>query len=48
MKNENNMAVNFPDPNLEDVIRFKIGKPTGDILSSDLIGIKSLVNYWQL
>ena len=29
MKNENNMVVNFPDPNLEAVIRFKINKPTG-------------------
>jgi len=43
MKNKNNMAVNFPDPNLEAIIRFKINKPTGDILESDLIVIKSLI-----
>jgi len=42
MKNENNMVVNFPDKNLEAVIRLKINKPTGDILASDLVGIKSL------
>ena len=39
---KNNMVVNFPDKNLEDIIRFKINKPTGDILESDLIVITEL------
>ena len=35
-------AVVFPDPNLEAVIRHAIGKPTGDIEESDLLGITDL------
>ncbi len=34
--------VNFPDPNLEAVIREAIGKPTGLIYESDLEGLTSL------
>jgi len=36
-------VVNFPDPNLEAVIRGAIGKPTGDIYQSDLAGLTRLV-----
>jgi hypothetical protein len=32
----------FPDPNLEAIIRELIGKPTGAILQSDLLGITTL------
>jgi Leucine-rich repeat (LRR) protein len=32
----------FPDPNLEAAIREAIGKPTGDIYPSDLVGLTSL------
>jgi internalin A len=35
-------VVNFPDPNLEAVIRAYIGKPTGDIYESDLDGLTYL------
>ena len=35
-------VVTFPDPNLEAVIRTAVGKPTGDISQSDLVGLKSL------
>ncbi len=35
-------VVSFPDPNLEAAIRRAIGKPTGDILSSDLHFLPSL------
>jgi len=34
--------VNFADPALEAVIRSAIGKPTGDIRDTDLIGLTSL------
>ncbi len=34
--------VTFPDPDLEEVIRDKIGKPTGPITEADLAGITSL------
>ena len=34
-------VVTFPDPNLEAVIRTAVGKPTGDISQSDLVGLKS-------
>src|SRR6056297_812023 len=33
-------VITFDDQNLEDVIRIKIGKPTGDIYQSDVINIK--------
>jgi len=35
-------VVTFPDPGLEAAIRAAIGKPTGDILESDLVGITTL------
>jgi Leucine-rich repeat (LRR) protein len=35
-------VVAFPDPNLEAVIREAIGKPTGDIYQSDLVGLAYL------
>lgn len=35
-------TVEFPDPNLEQLIRDEIGKPAGDILASDLVGITVL------
>jgi hypothetical protein len=35
-------TVNFPDPKLEQVIRDAIGKPTGDIDSSDLVSLTDL------
>jgi hypothetical protein len=35
-------TVNFPDANLEQVIRDAIGKPTGDIDESDLVGLTEL------
>jgi len=35
-------SVNFPDPNLEQAIRETIDKPTGDIYSSDLVGLTEL------
>ena len=31
-------VVVFPDPNLEAAVRLEIGKPTGDILDTDLVG----------
>jgi len=34
--------VTFPDPNLETAIREAIGKPTGDIYQSDLVGLTGL------
>ena len=39
--------VTFPDPNLESVIRSDIGKPTGEILASDLAPLTGL-NAFQL
>lgn len=36
-------VVTFPDPNLEASIRKDINKPTGDILQSDLDGLRDLV-----
>lgn len=36
------IVVNFPDPGLEAAIRAAIGKPTGDIHDTDLIGLTSL------
>jgi internalin A len=36
------VAVNFPDPGLEAAIRDTIGKPTGDIHDTDLIGLSFL------
>ncbi|UCC45128.1 MAG: fibronectin type III domain-containing protein [Candidatus Zixiibacteriota bacterium] len=33
------VVVDFPDPNLDDAIRTAIGKPTGDIMSTDLEGL---------
>jgi len=35
-------VVSFPDPNLEQAIRDVIGKPTGDIYDSDLVGLTEL------
>jgi Leucine-rich repeat (LRR) protein len=35
-------VVTFPDPNLEAAIREAIGKPTGDIYQSDLVGLTTL------
>jgi len=32
-------VVDFPDPNLEAAIRDAIGKPTGDIYDTDLVGV---------
>ncbi|NUN94983.1 MAG: leucine-rich repeat domain-containing protein [Candidatus Omnitrophica bacterium] len=32
-------VVNFPDPNLEQAVRVRITKPTGDILTTDLVGV---------
>lgn len=43
--NQNNSSVLFPDPNLEAVVREAINKPTGEILESDLLGLKMLVAY---
>jgi len=34
--------VNFPDPGLEAAIRSAIGKPTGDIWNTDLVGLTHL------
>ena len=34
-------VVTFPDPNLEAAIREAIGKPSGDIYQSDLVGLTS-------
>jgi len=39
------VVVNFPDPNLEAVIREAINKPTGDITDADLLGLTSLEAY---
>ena len=39
------VVVNFPDPNLDDVIRGWIGKPTGDIYESDLVRLSRLRAY---
>ncbi|MFC2108542.1 leucine-rich repeat domain-containing protein [Candidatus Bipolaricaulota bacterium] len=36
------VVVTFPDANLEQVIRDAIGKPTGDIDDSDLVGLTNL------
>jgi len=36
------VVVHFPDPNLETAIRERIGKPTGDIMASDLQVITDL------
>ena len=36
------IAVHFPDPNLEAVIRETINKPAGDIYASELLGIHTL------
>jgi titin len=38
----NQAPVTFPDPNLEAAIREAIGKPTGDIYRSDLLGLTLL------
>ena len=35
-------VVSFPDPNLEQAVRDRIGKPTGDILKTDLDGVTNL------
>jgi len=35
-------VVSFPDPNLQIAIREAIGKPTGDIHQSDLVGLTTL------
>ena len=32
-------AVNFPDPALNVAVRTAIGKPTGDVLATDLVGV---------
>ncbi|UCD64952.1 MAG: fibronectin type III domain-containing protein [Candidatus Zixiibacteriota bacterium] len=43
------VVVIFPDANLETAIRTKISKPTGDILSTDLLVITSLsANYKEI
>ena len=39
---EMDKVVNFPDPNLEAVIRGAIEKPTGDIYESDLVRLRHL------
>ena len=36
------VVVNFPDPGLEAAIRDAVGKPTGDIHDTNLIGLTSL------
>ena len=36
------VVVNFPDPGLEAAIRDAIGKPTGDIHDTDLVGLAAL------
>jgi internalin A len=36
------VVVNFPDPGLEAAIREAIGKPTGDIYDTDLVGLTTL------
>ncbi|WP_051962683.1 leucine-rich repeat domain-containing protein [Mesoaciditoga lauensis] len=41
-----NNVVNFPDPNLEALIRKAINKPTGPICESDLLQITSLKYDW--
>ncbi len=41
------VVVNFPDPNLEAVIRMAIGKPTGDIYDTDLLGLMWLDAWSQ-
>jgi Leucine-rich repeat (LRR) protein len=38
-------VVEFEDPNLEQVVREDIGKPTGQLFLSDVIGIKKLDAY---
>ena len=35
-------VVSFPDPNLEEAIRFSIGRPEGNICSSDLLSLTTL------
>ncbi len=39
-------VVNFPDPGLEGAIREAIGKPTGDIYDTDLVGLTYLCAGW--
>ena len=39
--------VYFPDAGLDAAVRAAIGKPTGDILSTDLLGLESLDAYWR-
>ncbi len=42
-------VVNFSDPGLEAAIRAALGKPTGDILDADLIGLTSLdARYYNI
>jgi large repetitive protein len=36
------LVVHFPDPNLEAAVRNAIGKPTGEILTTDLVGLTHL------
>ena len=38
-------VVEFPDPNLEAAVREAIGRPTGDIYASDLLGLGTLNCY---
>lgn len=33
------IVVSFPDPNVENVVRQAINKPTGEILDTDLVGV---------
>ena len=40
-----NTVITFPDPNFEAAVRELIGKPTGDILTSDVAEITTL-NVW--
>ena len=35
-------VVNFPDPGLNEAVRYAIGKPQGPICSSDLVGLETL------
>src|SRR6056297_818080 len=42
---EGNTVINFADPDLEDVIRNNIDKPTGEIYESDVDGIISLTAH---
>ncbi len=36
-------VIDFPDTNLEDIIRNEINKPTGDIYSEDVSGLTALI-----